>query len=135
MPIVSSHIPQNTSDCCCGSSWKRRRRCQARASIPRIASGRSQTICPPSGSVKRRSGPEFPRSKSPPAPPGLPVGDCCPVPFLPVLVGPPFPFVGGVPFPEVFPRRLVVFVEVFAGGPPLNPPLPNNPPRRRSMPL
>src|SRR2546423_15665779 len=131
--MVSSHMPQNTSDCCCRSLCRRERRCQASAIIPRSASGKSQTICPPSGWVKRRSGPGVPISKSPPTPPGPPDGGCCCAPFPPVLIGPPFLEVGSVPLLPVFTERLVALVEVFAGGPPLNP-LPN-PPRRRWMPL
>src|SRR5947209_18059533 len=124
MPMVSSHIPQNTIDCCFQSLWKRGRRCQARARIPKSATGSSQTICPPSGSLKRRKGPRPPVSKSPPGPPA---GCCRPPAFLPRLVDPPFPFVGGVPgvdevpFPPVLPERVVPFVGVFARGPPPNP--------------
>src|SRR5438128_10177419 len=92
--MVSSHMPQNTIDCCFRSLWKRGLRCQARARIPKSAIGKSQTICPPSGSLKRRKGRGPPVSKSPPNPP---CGGCrCPV-FLPGLVVPPFPFVEGVP--------------------------------------
>src|SRR5258708_12290898 len=126
MLIGSSYMHQRTSDCCCRSLCRRGRRCQARARIPKSASGRSQTICPARGWVKRRSGPGVPISKIPPATPGPPDGGCCPAPF---------PGVGGVPggeevpFPPVFTERLVAFVEVFARGP------PPNPPRRRSLPL
>src|SRR5260370_35495577 len=134
MPIVSSHVPQRTSDCCCRSLCRRGRRCQARARIPKSASGRSQTICPARGWVKRRSGPGVPISKIPPATPGPPDGGCCPAPF-PLVGGVPFPLVGGVPgveevpFPPVFTERLVAFVEVFARVP------PPHPPRRPAMPL
>src|SRR5205085_3028499 len=103
-------------------------RCQARAIIPRIASGRSQTIWPPSGSVKRRNGLAVPVSKSPPGPPAPP-GCCRRVPFL-AVVDPPFPFPkgkpGGVPLapvdevPPVFVEPLVALVE--GGGLLPNPP-------------
>src|SRR5450631_2976391 len=131
MPMVSSHMPQNTSDCCCRSLWMRGRRRQARASIPKSANGKSHETCPPSDILKRRNGPAAPVSKIPPNPP--PVGCCCRVTFPPVLVDPPFPFVEGIPFPPVLPERLAAFVGAFAGRPPPNPP-PNRP-RRRSRPL
>src|SRR2546421_11949268 len=139
MPIVSSQMPQSTSDCCCRSPCKRRRRCQTRASIPQSASGSSHAICPPSGSLKRRNGPGVPVPKNPPNPPD----GSCPA-LLPVVVDPPFPFVEGVPVvggvPEVglpflpaFTEPMAVFVLLLVRLP-LNPPLPK-PPRRRLMPL
>src|SRR5260370_24855089 len=142
MPIVSSHIPQKTRDCCCRSSWKRGRRGLARASIPRSANGRSQETWLPSASWKRRSGLAAPVLKIPPKPPAP--GCCRPAPFLakfvPKFVDPPFPFVGGVPVvhevPSLleFPDLVVVFVEVFGRDPPLKPPLPPHiPPRSSSM--
>src|SRR5258708_39793163 len=133
MPIVSSHIPQKTSDCCCRSSRKRGRRCQASASMPRSASGRSQETWLPSDSWNRRSGLADPVSKIPPKPPAP--GCCRPAPFLPEFVDPPFPFVGGgpagdqVPFLLVFTELLVAFVQRFGLGPPLL--QPNIPPRTR----
>src|SRR5215469_16528765 len=134
MPMVSNHMPHSSSDCCCRSSWKRGRRGPARASIPRSASGRSQETWLPSDTWKRRSGPAPPVSKSPR---GAPC--CCPVGFFPKLVGPPFPFVKGVPALVELPLLLVdevLFALLFRGSPPLNPPLPPNiPPMRRSMPL
>src|SRR5690349_16324335 len=134
MPMVSSHIPQNTRDCCCRSLPMRGLRCQARASIPKSAIGKSQETCPPSDILKRRNGLGSPVSKIPPnTAPNPPGGCCCRNPFPPGLVDPPLLVVGEVPFPPVLPKRLPAFVGVFAGGPPLNP-LPNRP-RRRSRPL
>src|SRR5690348_9728028 len=117
MPIVSSHVPQSTSDCCCRFLCKRGRCCQARAIMPKRANGKSQTICPARGWVKRRSGPAVPISKIPPA--GPPDGGCRPAPFPPKFGGPPVPNGGGVPGVEavpllvVVPEGLVAF-EVFA---------------------
>src|SRR5258708_7978874 len=133
MPILSSHTPPKTSDCCCRSSRERGRGGEERGSMPRSASGRSQETWLPSDSWNRRSGLADPVSKIPPKPPAP--GCCRPAPFLPEFVDPPFPFVGGVPavdevpFLLVFPELLVAFVEVFGLGPPLLP--PNIPPRRR----
>src|SRR5947207_1687546 len=113
--------------------------------MPSSASGRSQAICPASGSLKRRSALALPVSKGPPGPP-CGCGGCAP--FLLVLVDPALPFVEGVAvvdgFPEdgpAFPPALAellgVFVLLLPRGLPLNPP-PNPPPnplKRRSIPL
>src|SRR5579884_507956 len=140
MPIVSSHMPQRTSDCCCRSCWKRGRRCQARASIPQSASGSSHAICPASGSLKRRNRLGVPVPKNPPKPPA----GCCPA-FLPMVFDPLLlfvegaPLVGGVPevglpFLPAFPASVGVFVLTLVRDLPPNPPLPN-PLSRRSIPL
>src|SRR5438270_8986545 len=111
--------------------------------MPSSASGRSQAICPASGSLKRRSALAAPVSKGPANPP---VGGGCPAPFLPVLVDPPLPLGEGVPVVGGFPKDgppflsalaepLGVFVVVLPRGLPLNPPPkpPPNPLKRRSI--
>src|SRR5581483_8510206 len=90
--IVSNHTPQRISDCCCRFSRNCGRRCHASASIPNIANGKSHTIWPPRGSLKRRNRPGLPVLNIPPLPP--------PPPPLPPL--PPFPNpCGGPPLPPV----------------------------------
>src|ERR1041384_5140357 len=90
-------MPHKINDCCSRSSRKRENhcptspsgltglvdppselsttrllRCQKSASVPRIASGKSQAICPPRGWVNSRVSPGFPVLNMPVVPPPPP---------------------------------------------------------------
>src|SRR5579884_2639218 len=98
MPIVISHVPHTIRDCCCLSSRTCGFFCQATASMPSMANGNNQAICPPNPSLNNRNGPAVPILNPPKPPPfpgppapaspvgGMPLGTlCCPL-VLPLLV-------------------------------------------------